>query len=336
MSEARSSPEVSVVIPTHDRARELLKRSLSSALNQEAVEIEVVVVDDGSRDGTPEALAAVGDRRVRMIRNAASQGLARARNLGIAAAHAPWVAFLDDDDVWAPRKLRAQLDLAEASGASFVYSPALYVNERGGVETLAPAPDPRTLFAALLRGVAVPAGGSNVIVERELITRAGGFDPRFVHLVDFECWLRLVRAHPAARCDEPLLAYVQHPRAMHLGAGVRLLTEIRRLHRMYRTDYAAIGARFDGEAFLRWIAVQHRTGERPRRAAAAYLILGLRYPRPGYLARAVLLLSGERNVARMKRLGDAAGRRTPQRVDRPVGADLTHAKPPDWLAPYLP
>src|SRR4051794_9306561 len=113
------APGVTVVIPTFNRWRVLSARALPSALAQEDVDLEVVVVVDGSTDETASGLESLEDERVRVVRHARPLGLHRARNAGIAAARGEWVAFLDDDDVWAPWKLRTQLALVNEANASF-------------------------------------------------------------------------------------------------------------------------------------------------------------------------------------------------------------------------
>ena len=99
---------VTVVLPTRDR-RSLLERSLGSALDQTGVELDVLVVDDGSTDDTAAWVASVDDPRVTLVTHLESRGVAAARNTGIERARTPWIAFLDDDDVWAPAKLEEQL-----------------------------------------------------------------------------------------------------------------------------------------------------------------------------------------------------------------------------------
>ena len=96
-------PEVSVVVPTHSRWDLLSTAALPAAFGQEAVDIEVVIVDDGSTDSTVERLAEMSDPRVRVIRHERARGVAQARNAGIAAARGTWIALLDDDDLWAPK-----------------------------------------------------------------------------------------------------------------------------------------------------------------------------------------------------------------------------------------
>jgi len=99
---------VTVVVPTRDR-RALLERSLGTVLDQTGVDLAVLVVDDGSNDDTAEWAARVDDSRVSAVSHATPLGVAAARNTGIERAATPWIAFLDDDDLWAPTKLAEQL-----------------------------------------------------------------------------------------------------------------------------------------------------------------------------------------------------------------------------------
>lgn len=110
-----TSPQVSVVIPTRNRP-DLLIRAVNSVLAQTADALEVVVVIDGPDEDTVEALAGLGDARVRPVPLPESGGAPNARNTGVKAARAPWVALLDDDDEWLPTKLAVQLESAASSG----------------------------------------------------------------------------------------------------------------------------------------------------------------------------------------------------------------------------
>jgi glycosyltransferase involved in cell wall biosynthesis len=323
-------PEVTVVVPTQSRWRRLSTRALPSALAQVGVDFEIVVVDDASADGTVAHLGLLRDEpRLRVVRHAKPRGLAHARNTGVAAARGEWVAFLDDDDVWSPFKLRRQLDAAQAADASFVYSPALYVDSLAKTIEFEAAPDPTSLAARLLSGEAIPAGGSNVMVKTSAMRRVGGFDAAFVHLSDFDCWIRLDRICRVASCAEPVLAYMQHSQAMHLRKARHVVSDVRRLHRKYPTDYAALGREFDGEGFLVFIAHQHRAAGRRLRAAGVHFVAGARYRSLRHLGRAVVLLTGERGMAAARRISPA---RKP-RADA-VGPRSVEAAP-TWLAPYL-
>src|SRR4051794_37222555 len=94
------APQVSVILPTHNRSS-MLRQALRSALDQERVDLEVIVVDDGSTDDTQEVLSRTYDERLSVIHNERPVGVARARNAAISRARGEWVAFLDDDDLWA-------------------------------------------------------------------------------------------------------------------------------------------------------------------------------------------------------------------------------------------
>ena len=206
-------PEVTVVIPTRNR-RTVLMRTLASALAQEDVDVEVVVVDDGSSDGSDAAVRELEDPRVRVVRRDSATGVAAARNAGITAARGEWVAFLDDDDLWSPHKLRRQLDAAR--GADFAYTAAVFVTPGLAPIRVRSAPDPAELLERFPYTNPVAAGGSTVIARTELLRRLGGFDERLFQLCDWDLWWRLAEAGSGAACDEPLVAYVIHSGSMRL------------------------------------------------------------------------------------------------------------------------
>ena len=111
-----ADPLVSVVIPAYNRAGSILQ-AVESALAQDLLDIEILVVDDGSTDATRDVVGSHPDPRVRLIARERNGGASAARNTGIAAARGEWVAFLDSDDVWLPGKLSRQLAAHAAEGA---------------------------------------------------------------------------------------------------------------------------------------------------------------------------------------------------------------------------
>jgi glycosyltransferase involved in cell wall biosynthesis len=170
------------------------------------------VVDDGSTDDTAASLARKHEERLRVLRNDTPQGVSAARNRGISHARSRWIAFLDDDDLWAPDKLAAQLHAVQTTGRRWVYAGDVNIDSDLRVLSGAPPPDPDTVVRSLDRYNAVPAGASNVMVSSEELERVGTFDPALRRTEDWDLWIRLARNGPPAWVARPLVAYHFHAR----------------------------------------------------------------------------------------------------------------------------
>ena len=178
-----AEPSVSVVIPTFERRRSAIE-AVRSALAQTVADIEVIVVDDGSTDGTAAAIGAI-DRRVKVVRRP-NGGPGAARNTGIAHACAPVLAFLDSDDRWQPIHVEEMLGLLNAHPEAVL---ACTGGATFGADSLwRPAGLTRAAPAILLGGlVCTPAVG----VRREVVEATGGFDERLRVTEDSDLWCRL-------------------------------------------------------------------------------------------------------------------------------------------------
>ena len=230
-------PLVSVVIPAYDRATTIVA-AIESVLRQTWTDFELLVVDDGSTDGTAAAAATVADPRLRVVRLAANRGAAGARNAGAAQARGRWVAFQDSDDEWLPEKLARQLArLAARPEAVAAYCGLLTV---GALDAEAPpgtttgttaatagtrarrrtrtaagrtrihyTPPPRVhlvegrIQPTLLRQNVMST--QTVVVRRDVFLALGGFDESLPAMEDWEFAIRLTGAGEIAFVDAPLV-----------------------------------------------------------------------------------------------------------------------------------
>jgi glycosyltransferase involved in cell wall biosynthesis len=312
---------VTVVLPTRDR-RSLLERSLGSALDQTGVELDVLVVDDGSTDDTPAWVASVDDPRVTLVTHLESRGVAAARNTGIERARTPWIAFLDDDDVWAPAKLEEQLAALQASpGARWACVGQVTLDGRLRIiASAAPPADADHVLEPLLTLNAVPGGGSGVLADTALVRELGGFDTRLSLLADWDLWIRLAASAPAAVVDRPLLGYVRHDANMSWDVS-RIGAEFATLDVKHAALRSQLGVRPDGDLWSSWIGEAERRSGNRWRAVAADLrqAARARTPRP-LLRAAVTAVSPSAWI-------DLHNRRTARSVD-PSWRDEAEA----WLA----
>jgi glycosyltransferase involved in cell wall biosynthesis len=328
-------PKVSVIIPTRDRVR-LVRRALATARRQRDVAAEVVIVDDGSGPQAASQLDALASGDVRVVRNPASRGPAGARNAGIDAARGAWVAFLDDDDLWAPDKLRCQLAALDRAGAAWAWSGAAYVDDRGGFIWAERAPTPEEARRQIPSGTVIPAGASNVIARRDLLLDLGGFDERIFHLPDWDMWLRLLLADAGASHPEPQVAYVQHAAMLShrqsaaLPRDVELIEAKVRRHGL-RRDHAATDY-----AMLDWYADAHIGSGNWLLASRTYAVRAMRHRGAGDLALALGALGRGRGLraarAGLARLRDV---RTRLGATREEAASPAAVGRPAWLDDVL-
>ncbi|MDX6689284.1 MAG: hypothetical protein QOG15_741 [Solirubrobacteraceae bacterium] len=290
-----ANADVSVVIPTKDRWH-LVPRAASSALAQLDVRVEVIVVDDGSRTQSPSELPGSREGRLRLLRHERPEGQARARNTGIAAARGEWVAFLDDDDLWAPDKLRAQLEAAREALAVFAYSGVLLVDQQlRPIEVVSP-PDPGSLLPVLLRSNRIPGGASTVIAMTEVVRAVGCWDEQLTVLSDWELWIRLALAGRAAAVTEPMAAYVQHDGVSSRASWAEVQAQTEYIAHKHSGAFARHRAVPDRATF-RWYAawLQDRSGARGA-AARGYVLAAQYYLRQGNRRSALDSLTDARDV----------------------------------------
>jgi GT2 family glycosyltransferase len=279
--------DVSVVIPTRDRVPQL-RTALRSALAQDSVTAEVIVVDDGSAPAVAPHVRDL-DGRVTVRRHADPIGVSAARNTGITAAGGRWIAFLDDDDAWAPTKLARQLAAASETDRDWAY--AGYVDVDAGLEVLAgtPPPDPDEVMDLLTGHNSVPASASSVVVRATALARVGGFDVGLHVHEDWDMWIRLARFGPPASVPEPLVALRWHTsnRSSQMEAMLRELPVIAHRHHI-AVDYTR---------HLRWAAWTEWRSGHAGAAARWYLSAAMRGDLPS-LGRAAVVCARPQGAQR--------------------------------------
>ncbi len=262
---ANSAPLVTVVLPSRDRPVEV-RRAARTVIAQTFTDWELIIVDDGSDPAADVIGLEAMDPRILVLRNETSQGVSEARNRGILEARGRWLAFLDDDDVWHPRKLAAQLAGAEELGATFVYTSSAVV-EVG----LASARVERALvdgeFHRRMANGNLVRAPSCVLVDTGAVRSVGGFDPQLSVTADWDLWLRLRDQVTAAAVDEPLTGVIEHPGSMQLVLAEKIGDELLYLRGRHGPVCRERGWVFGSHDLERWRA-QKRWAAKPTPARA--------------------------------------------------------------------
>lgn len=301
---AATAPLVSVLLSTRDGAR-YLEESLASLAAQTYPNVEVVAVDDGSSDASPEILArfASAHPRTRLLRTEGI-GLAAALHRAAGEATGLLLARQDDDDRSHPERFERQVRFFHVHGdVGVAGTTATRIGENG--ETLGPYPvplTPRAIAAALKRGT--PFVHGSVMIRREAYEASGGYRAAFGAAQDVDLWLRMPREFRFANLDQPLYEWRAHPggvfarardRQLFFGAAARAFAEERRARGSNGRDSVALLDRAETtEAFLE----TYRRRDRVERHWAESLV------REGRVAEARAML--RRSMRSPRSTGEAA------------------------------
>ncbi len=202
MTKNPKKPLVSVIIPTYNRGW-IVKEAIDSVLDQDFTDYELIVVDDGSDDNTPEILAGYGG--VITILHQSNKGVSSARNCGVAAASGQLIAFLDSDDLWLPGKLSTQVKF-------FKDHPDAVINQtqerwiRNGVRVNPKQRHHKFSGMIFEHSLALClVSPSAVMIKKSLFDEVGGFDEQFPACEDYDLWLRVSCRYPVHLIDTPLI-----------------------------------------------------------------------------------------------------------------------------------
>lgn len=225
---AADGPLVSVILPVYNRAW-CVERAIRSVLAQTYRPIELIVVDDGSTDGTREVVERFGASLTLLVQE--RSGAYPARNLGLRHARGELVAFADSDDAWLPDRLAVQVPLMRRPEVGLVFGDVIHLS--------APRPDaPRTGQTSF--AVAPPRRGRatrqfawcnfvptcTVLVRRACLEEAGGFATSVPISADYLAWLRIAMRHEVDFVDRPVAEYTVHPDGISFDLGRSLAARI--------------------------------------------------------------------------------------------------------------
>ena len=195
-------PAVSVVIPTYNR-KQWVAEAIDSVLKQKFRDFELLMVDDGSEDGTCEALGRyAGQVGYLYLRHG---GVSRARNIGSRICRGDFVAFLDSDDLWQPAKLQRQMEYMRAHrDCRICYTDEIWI--RRGVR--ANQGKKHRKYSGWIFEQCLPLciiSPSSALIRRDLLEQSGGFDESMPVCEDYDLWLRIAAGNPVAFLPEPLI-----------------------------------------------------------------------------------------------------------------------------------
>jgi glycosyltransferase involved in cell wall biosynthesis len=202
MRKCEMPTSVSVIIPSYNR-RELLQRALESVQQQSHAAAEIIVVDDGSSDGTAAMIAEKYPDVICLHHT--NHGVSFSRNRGVELAKSHWVAFLDSDDVWLPTKLESQIAaLQESPGYQLCHTDEIWI--RKGVRVNAMNKHRKrggNIYLDCLHLCLISP--SSVMLTKDLFLEQGGFDEELPACEDYDLWLRICADNEVLYLDEPLL-----------------------------------------------------------------------------------------------------------------------------------
>ena len=208
---------VSIIIPTYNRARKLL-RAVKSVTDQSYTYFELIIVDDCSSDNTSQIISKLDDTRIKYIRLSQNRGANYARNVGIKASRGKFIAFLDSDDEWLPEKIEMQISAFSELNNKFgvIYTSFFYISEVKDKHMLKNIANymknkrkmkkSGQLFADLLSFNYVGTT-STIMVRRSALEKIGSFDITLPSCQDWDLWLRLAKNFHFKKIEIPLVKY---------------------------------------------------------------------------------------------------------------------------------
>jgi glycosyltransferase involved in cell wall biosynthesis len=206
---AAAEPSVTVLLPVHNGAAHV-REAIDSILAQTFPDFELLVIDDGSADDTPQILRGVADPRMRVVTNPKNLGLVPTLNRGLEMARGEFIARQDHDDVSLPERLKRQVDYLRSNpDCAVVGTEAVQTDAQGrkAFRLLRPSGAEAIRWYLCFDNAFIH---SSVMFRRDVVWRELGGYPQSLHSEDYALWSRVARTHSTANLPEPLLHYREH------------------------------------------------------------------------------------------------------------------------------
>ena len=207
-------PRFSVIIPLYNKAP-YVRKTVESVLGQTFGDYELIIVDNGSNDGSHEIVAAFTDHRIKIVRLEENVGVSNARNKGVSLALAPHITFLDADDWWEPTFLEEMAGLIDRHPDTGIYGTGYYI-VKNGKKRLAPIGVDEgfeegeiNYCAVYAKTLCMPLTSISVAMPRAVFDETGGFKPHLKLGEDFDLWVRIALKHRTVFLNKPLSNYNQ-------------------------------------------------------------------------------------------------------------------------------
>ena len=261
---ATDTPKVSVIMPTYNRARYIVE-AIKSVQSQTLRDWELIVVDDGSTDGTDGIMQelAKADLRIRYVKQGVNLGIAKTRNHGVSLARAGYIAMLDSDDIWTTAdKLTKQVSFFEQNKKlGIVGTNAFFINEDGkpiGKRTRFPSDDIDIRKVELYRNILMQSG---LVIRKSAILQAGGYDPQFSIFDDHDLWLKIGKNYEFMILPSLDLTYRIHKGGITMAKrlktaqeGMKILFKYKRLYPGFLMGlFTCTGRFFTSRLLIFWI-----------------------------------------------------------------------------------
>jgi glycosyltransferase involved in cell wall biosynthesis len=209
-------PKVSVIIPAYN-SMEFLPRTLNSVLCQTFRDFEVIIVNDGSKDNIEDWMKTIEDKRVRLI-SQSNQGQSAARNIGICQSEGDYIAFLDSDDLWDPKKLEKQVNVLDENleaGLVYTWSAELSMDDKV-LRKIWKFSDEGNVWEKLVQGNTISCG-SVPMIRRDCIEKVGLFSKFPFACEDWDFWLRVSAIYQFKVVREVLTYYRTNPYGLSIS-----------------------------------------------------------------------------------------------------------------------